>query len=160
MAVIVLVEFDDNAAAKRFTEKVNGRWGAVEGDYMSRRVIGIFYRPTKFCSCATDGTKGMRGANPFFRSKKTGWWVHWPCGKPTRVWGQMRNHWASALGRNILPGNTDYQPEGWGTTPTDYDAKTARIVPLGDGQIPSAVTGERLKKRRTRVKGRPRRGDA
>lgn len=157
MAVYVLLEFDDNAQAKRFVEKVNGRWGTVAKDYLTRRVIGVWYKPTKFCTCATDGTKQARGSNPFFRAQKTGWWVHYPCGRPTRAWGQSHNHWASALGTNVLPDNDHYKPSGWGTAPTERDNQEGRIVPLGDGQVPAAVTGERLKQRKRRERDRPRR---
>lgn len=156
MAVYVVLEFDDNAQAKRFVEKVNGGFKAVARDYLSRRVIGIWYKPTKFCTCATDGTKQTRGSNPFFRSEKTGWWVHHPCGKPTRIWGETRNHWNSAIGNNVLPGNTDYPQRGWGIA-RDIDKDTGHVTPLGDGQVPSAVTGERVKTRKKRQRDRPRR---
>lgn len=160
MAVYVLVEFDDNAQAKRFVEKVNGHWGAVAGDYMSRRVRAIWYKPTKFCDC----TRGVKGSNPFYRSEKTGWWVHHPCGKPTRMWARG-NHWFSAIGRNILPGNDDWTPKAWGPDGATewglddsiWGDQNGHVVPLGEGQVPRVVTGERVKKRRKKIRDRPRR---
>lgn len=112
MAMYVLVEFDDNAQAKRFVEKVNGAFEAVDGDYMSRRVRAVWGRPTKFCDCA--GGKGKMVS--FRRTDKAGWWVHSDCGRPTKAWGETHNHWYSAIGRNLLPGNKDFVPgqSNWG----------------------------------------------
>lgn len=105
MARYVLVEFDDNAAAKRFVEKVNGEYGAVDGDHMTRRVRAVWAKPTLFCEC-----EGKQKSSFGFRvGEKSGWWVHSKCGRPTKFWAKG-NHWFSSIGRNLLPGNKDWTP--------------------------------------------------
>jgi len=151
MAVYVVVEFDDNAEAKRFVEKVNEGFEAVDPDYKRRRVIGIWYKPTKFCPCTgADGSN-----NAFMRAPKTGWWVHYTCGKPKKAWAG-HGVWES-LGVNVLPGNDNDKPAGWGVTVNERDAEAGKITPVG--HVPGAVTGERVKARKKKVRNRPRRGN-
>jgi hypothetical protein len=149
MAVYVVVAFDDNAEGKRFVEKVNEAFEAVDDDYKSRRVVGVWYKPTKFCEC----TGADAGSNAFMRASKTGWWVHYPCGRPKRAWAGL-GVWES-MGRNVLPGNSSNQPLGWGVTVNDRDADVGRITPVG--HVPGAVSGERVKVRKKKVRNRPRR---
>lgn len=109
MARYVLVEFDDDAAARKFVEKVNGNYGLPEGE-RKFRVRAVWGKPTKFCDCI-GARKGLMG---FRRGEKSGWWLHTECGRPTRQWAKG-NHWFSAIGRNLLPGNKDYTPGStWG----------------------------------------------
>lgn len=152
MARYVLLEFDDNAAAQKFVAKVNGEYHAVDSDFSTRRVKAVWGKPTKFCECV----RGTKGANPFYRAKKSGWWVHYPCGRPTKMWAKG-NHWFSAIGRNLLPGNKDYTPGGWGVDSSPDAENTGLVTPLGEDQVPAAVTGERVKKRKKRERDRPRR---
>lgn len=144
MARYVLLEFDDNASAKRFVQGVNEDYAAVLPDYKTRRCIAVWAKPTLFCEC----TRGVKGMNPFRRGVKSGWWVHAPCGRPTRAWAKG-NHWFSAIGRNLLPGNTDYVPMGWGLL-NDKDASGAAIIPTGKGggNDPMPVEQDERKKAR------------
>lgn len=148
MARYVLVEFDDNAAAQRFVEKVNGEYAAVDPQYNTRRVRAVWGKPTRFCDCDS----GTKGANPYRRGEKSGWWLHAQCGRPSRFWA-LGNHWFSALGRNLLPGNDDYMPAGWGIM-KDFDS--ANIIPTGPSDAESTRPTGVTKKRRSR-RDRPRR---
>lgn len=105
MARYVLVEFDDNAKAKAFVEKVNGEYGMPQNPERGFRVRAVWGKPTKFCDCI-GARKGMF---PYFRAPKSGWWVHSDCGRPNKHWARG-NHWFAALGNNLLPGNTDFRP--------------------------------------------------
>lgn len=146
----VLLEFDDAAMAKAYVAKVNGQYGMPVDSEKRVRVRAVWAKPSKFCEC----TKGDRGTNPYRRGEKSGWWVHAPCGRPNRVWAAGA-HWFSALGRNLLPGNTDHVPQGWGLDHSP-SPKVTEIYPSGPddntppGQDPKLE--RKLARRATRVK--------
>jgi hypothetical protein len=105
----VLVHFDDNEKAKSFVERVNGDYIAVAGSNRGFFVRAVWAVPTKYCEC----TRGRDKMWPFTRGLRSGWWLHADCGRPTKAWATGVG-WFAAIGRNILPGNTDLVPEGWG----------------------------------------------
>lgn len=123
MAMAVLIEFDDDARAKAFVEKVNGGYHAVDqdedGSYTSspRRVTGVWKVPTKFCDCAETGRK--MDIKAYVRGEKYGWWIH-TCGRPSKFWVKARYRLWEAMGRNILPGAEDPEmdPQKPATTTT------------------------------------------
>lgn len=119
----VVIEFDDNAEARRFVEKANGAYEA-NLSRASRRVIGVWAKPTLTCEC---GGWTQRKMFAFYRSAKSGWWVHHDCGRPTKNWAR-RDQWAWLIGRNLLPGNTDKCPEGWGVA--DDPRRPELITPM------------------------------
>lgn len=106
MARYVLVEFEDNAKAKAFVEKVNGENAAIDMPARGFRVRAVWPKPTKFCEC----TKADRSQSSYRRGEKTGWWIHAVCGRPSKQWGEKHTHWFSAIGKNLLPGNKDFDP--------------------------------------------------
>lgn len=126
MARYVLLEFEDNAKAKKFVERVNGSYEAVESRANGIRARAVWAIPTKFCEC----TRGLRRSFPFTRGRKSGWWIHVECGRPTRAWSSG-NHWFDSIGRNLLPGNTDLIPEGLGVA-ANPDRTGATINPVGE----------------------------
>lgn len=160
MARYVLLEFDDNAQAKAFVAKVNGDYHVVEmgeGTKPLIRVRGVWGKPTLFCEC-TKMRAPYRGMRPFRHAPKSGWWVCAQCGRPTKAWAKG-NHWASALGRNLLPGNKDHNPHqtAWGLL-DESDASGANIVP--QPSEPTEAGQQKAMKRRARSaarKGNPRR---
>lgn len=119
MAMAVLVEFDDDARAKAFVERVNGRYGVPEVPHSAsqRRVTGVWKVPTKFCDCAETGRK--MDIKAYVRGEKYGWWIH-TCGRPSKFWVKARYRLWEAMGRNILPGaeDPDMDPQKPATTTT------------------------------------------
>lgn len=134
----VLVEFDDNDAAKKFVERVNGVYGQPTND-RDFRITAVWAVPTKFCECEGGRDKMF----PFSRGVKSGWWLHVDCGRPTRRWA-IGNHWFASIGRNLLPGNADWVPIGWGIRDPN-DTSGAGIHPLSE--MPTE-RGQRKAKRR------------
>lgn len=72
MAKHVVLTFDNDIEADAFVNSIN-----EGGKEASIRVIGIFKRPTIFCTCTVTSEKGVRGA-------KYGWWLCRNCGKPVK----------------------------------------------------------------------------
>lgn len=110
MAKYVLLVFDDDAAADKAVQMIQGAHGLLwlHDQQMSCDVRGVYKKPTKFCRCV--GVKGRA----FTRGQKYGWWVCSKCKKPTIGWGRG-DHWFLALGRNLLPvdGNApEYRGDG------------------------------------------------
>lgn len=138
----VLVEFEDNAEARRFVEKANGKFAATDAADARRRVIGVWGKPTQFCECPTTGKRGMFA---FSRSARSGWWLHVDCGKPTEAWARG-DHWSAAIGRNLLPGSDADELARWGVV--DDPTRPAQITVL-----PHEPTeeGQRLRRKRAMV---------
>lgn len=93
MTHLVVLEFDDDEAARRFVDHMGNRSGATALNQASIAMAYsdlkyVFKIPTKFCECnvpnsAPKGTYGL--------GKKYGWWVHKKCGRPAkRPWGTER----------------------------------------------------------------------
>jgi hypothetical protein len=104
MARLVILEFEDNDAAERFTQSMNNRLGpgslpqaSVAMAYAD--VIAVFAKPTKFCECPASTKKSL---SSFGKSKKYGWYVHRTCGKPTARWAANLN-WVLSLAKNLYP---------------------------------------------------------
>lgn len=143
----VLVEFDDNAAAKKFVERVNGRYG-MPTEQRSFRVRAVWALPTKFCECTRSSGKMWA----MTRGLKSGWWLHSDCGRPGRRWA-AGDHWWDSLGRNLLPGNTDYIPRGWGlpnVVKDDGTNGTAHIDPTWTGEPPDEKAWLKNQKKKAR----------
>jgi hypothetical protein len=155
----VLVEFDDDAKATAFVEKVNGRFGTPEVPHSAsrRRVTGVWKVPTNFCACADQGKKMEIQA--YSRGRKYGWWVH-TCGRPSKFWVKAKARLWDAMGRNILPGADD-DPK-W-LTPTherDHDNLVMDDAMQGVGAPWKSDKDNAKTLRRQRRKAmRPRRGD-
>jgi hypothetical protein len=146
----ILVEFDDNAQAKKFVERVNGHYGLPLSE-RPFRVRAVWARATKYCMCTRSSGKMWS----FSRGMKSGWWLHSDCGRPTRAWA-TGTHWFASIGRNILPGNIDYVPEGWGVPNAIGDPKTndvAHIVPIM--HEPSERLFKKAERRRNRKRKAP-----
>ena len=85
MARYILIEVDDNETAgdlvaalqadgeMHFYHKLDGDEYKVKS--VAAKVVGLFAKPTKFCTCPNPGDRSVKGA-------KFGWWVHADCGKP------------------------------------------------------------------------------
>jgi hypothetical protein len=102
MARYVLLAFDDEAEAEKFLNSTK-LYVADEKTNVSEVfgvVRGVWKKPTKFCECSGKGKSG------FTRGRKYGWWVCNNCRRPTESWAKG-DHWASALGTNLLPISPD-----------------------------------------------------
>lgn len=99
MASLVVVEFDDDDAARKFVEKVNDGFSPRGREYKNRRVVGMFGQPRKFCECP-DAQQASSRKNPvrIQRGQKRGWWVHDACARPLK--GEVSG--AAQSPRNVL----------------------------------------------------------
>jgi hypothetical protein len=106
VARYVLLSFDDNDDAEVFIANLHDVGYLMSVDTrtgvrkLAAAVRGLWAKPTKYCECKGGGRSG------FTRGKKYGWWVHVNCGKPTKGW-VSGDHWAPALGTNLLPISED-----------------------------------------------------
>lgn len=144
----VLLEFDDAAQAKAYVTKINGAYGVSIKPEAKVRVRALWAKPALFCECSG----AEKGANPYRRGEKSGWWIHAACGRPNRVWARG-NHWFSAIGRNLLPGNTDYTPSGWGIDRSPTRA-TTDIMPTLESHAPGMAPDSRADARKRRAAAR------
>jgi len=150
----VLLQFDDTVKAAAFVRRVNGEYAAVDDD-RPIKVRAVWAIPTKFCECQRSRGKMW----PFSRGVKSGWWLHVDCGRPTRAWG-LGVHWFDSIGRNLLPGNHDEVPQGWGLPNHTRDPGTndvGHIIPQRDQ--PTERRQRKAENRRNRKRTiNPRRG--
>lgn len=91
MARYVLVEFDNDAEAERFVNKIIQRnldlaARKKEGSY---RIKGFFAKPTKFCECGPLTDRQQR--EEVTRGAKYGWMVHRPCRRARPMSQSPRN---------------------------------------------------------------------
>lgn len=113
MAVYVVLEFDDETEAHCMVrEIVKGGLVMVPGKYPDEslamgdaKVYGVWKKPTKYCECASAGKRD----GGYTRGTTFGWWVHAPCGRPTKGWAHG-DSWFTSLGTNLLP--SQLHPEG------------------------------------------------
>lgn len=80
MARLVVVDFDDNAQADAFIDKLKGK--------KSFRVVGLFARPTSWCECPKPTGYAK---NEVVLGGRYGWWIHRLCRKPRRGTHQANN---------------------------------------------------------------------
>jgi hypothetical protein len=72
MARYLVVEFDED----RHADSMRKRIDAATDEGKPFRVVGVFGRPTKWCSCpAPEGYH----KNELVRGSRFGWWVHVVC---------------------------------------------------------------------------------
>lgn len=75
MARLVLVEFDSDAAADAFIQKIDSQ--TEKGKKF--RIVGLFAKPTRWCGCPQDDGYSK---NEVVMGGKYGWWVHIKCRRP------------------------------------------------------------------------------
>lgn len=71
MARYLLLEFDADSQCDALVTKL--------ADKKTIRVVGMFQKPTKFCSCPKMDDLQQRGQ--VTRGERFGWWVHRSCRK-------------------------------------------------------------------------------
>jgi len=91
MARYILIQVDDNEAAKLIVEDIQKTgelaYQVEESELLTpAKVIGLFAKPTQFCDCPNPGDRVAKGT-------KWGWLLHSPgCNKPRRnMWQHARN---------------------------------------------------------------------
>lgn len=96
MARYVVLEFPDNYDAEEFVRQTNELNASLREDRLSfqRRVVGIFVKPGKTCSCwdakwINYGDKNREEG--IQRGEKFGWWVCTRCNKPRAAGHQLEN---------------------------------------------------------------------
>lgn len=122
MARVVILSFENNAAANKFVKDINALQndGASPGAQVDKDEIlrvgllaatyskleALLARPTLACEC----TKGLgirsqqyKAVAGFGKTAKFGWWVHAACGRPTKM---VVDNWIKNLiisgGNNLL----------------------------------------------------------
>jgi hypothetical protein len=97
MPRLVVLEFQDNNVAEDLVKY----W--IETDEVEYEVVGVYARPTLFCS-PNDGHRGGRKTQSgWTRGTKYGWWVCGVCKKPSKLWGG-RFEIVVCEARNLLKG--------------------------------------------------------
>lgn len=125
MARLVVLSFEDNAAAEGFVKQIDnleylpeGAMGGVSNDYApidAGVVEGVFALPTQFCEGGHGGGKRSRS---WSRGKKYGWWVCTVCMKPANISREKTIRAVVSQGVNLLKKAQEFVTpftEGWGS---------------------------------------------
>lgn len=96
MARYVVIEFDENEDAEEFVKATNELNAHARDERLSfrRRVVGVFVKPGKTCTCwdgkwINSGDKNRDAG--IARGEKFGWWVCTRCKKPRPGGHQLVN---------------------------------------------------------------------
>lgn len=112
MARFVVLSFDNNEEAEDFTKALSD--GTIfytkphdDRDYQlvelkgAAEALGLFMKPTQFCTCVPTGNSAQAKKKPFSQGKKYGLWVH-TCGKPIAMSWENIGHKLTGFGYNLL----------------------------------------------------------